>query len=900
MLSNVNGYFLFILCVTKIQIGVLYIPDVQKAKVIDVVANKIHVLPVAQNNAERSVDRFFSNIFIEREERQEKIIIKIYTRNNSSTLYNFDVTFSPTYKLNVLYTCMNCEFGRWITHALFDLIKYLPVYYQTEFKFDGYGREFEKKFNAMNVKLRILAENIDRFIQILFTLIYVEPHTVSSNETTVLHALYALKFKIKYFETLHNKFENRTFDIKNKSLDKVKGSNRTDNVVIAECLKVINAVRKFVFTNCHSYDSEFFPESTTDKKIFNAYSVKSNNNENDFINALLDTAADLQLVHSPENRCSTDQFLLKSVVMQNKNTYYYTNPYGVSYIIGEATVFLAGEKVPTTVNGILERIQLSYDIELIFFYQKSVLNTIMEVVYSKIKALFARSLYLSVDSQEYLLKIREKLKTHPGAFPKSLTDYFDCLVSASTLPINHILQTLNNLKRTATDWFSSIQLPTSIDFSLDEFLDIIIERERDFACFNEMFEFLSEEYDRNYMPFLVESSVRHFIRPTKNRDIVGDITDNSNECNYIDRMYSLCAEITFALNNAENYDTNSAEGDDCMWQADEKFQRAKRYFLMTLDSGTKDHNILKIAYDSLMTIINVKVLDKTSYSDNYKRAVYLLMAELNEYFLKYCVCPRERFGLSIFQNRNISDIGDRRVTENVISRFLQKPLEALHRPITDYSYLDLHDFFSNSVRKSNVITRYESVIMYYWKGEKTNFNEMYGHVDSRTALNFRFFYSFYDFFFKFYIAAYYFEVNEFFIYLKTEMRKNIDILREPITDTNVIEYKETVGKFSEIYFPKTLRPFIVNIKCFSKELIDDGITIEHKEYMSKQIEKEFNAFFIVIERNNKNTSNVNEKHVKADLLFIINELVTLVKNVFHQYLMLHKYNENENYFRFKT
>lgn len=905
-ISSVNPFVLF--CFLKTQMAVLAITNDEKTEVINAVEKYVKVLPVEEyrgENRPKYVSRFFRSIAIkcpnenivreqnvsETEQLTYEYVSDVYAYNGAVDKDKLSTSVDNVVdRLNILFITASCEFGRWIKNKLYNIIRIMPVLYHTVFIDSEYDHEFENNYEEIDKDLNGIADNIDRFIHILYTLVNAEPFTVSSNENTILRASYALKFKIVYLKSLH-----------------ARDGKRTDELVVRECLDVINEVQSFTLSNCPSAKVDSDGRAANDTQRLYGYGI--NLAMFNRLDEFFEQIACLKLEYESRKRCTAEQILLRSILKDGDGSDSVNNvesenvpKYCIARAINGSTITLADEEGGMTVNTIYSLLEKSYAIEVLYFYQKSVLNVVMSIMHSVIKSSLTECTQDALDGvKRFITKTRNDMKPTIEKFPKTLTDYFDVSVDF-TVTSDRLL---NDLESNAADRHSTVQLPVWVSRislgELEEFVVKIIENANDFECFNEVFEFLSVECELYYVPFIAQSNVRRHIRPTENRYIFSKTINNSNECDYVDSMYSLIVETTFTLNNITSYELGADERKRYVNSAKRKFQRIEMFYSVILDIGLRDHDILKIAYGALINVVNTKLVDENDRWHNVERTLFLFMTDLNGYAIKYCTSSSERLGLLLHQNLNIFGIGKLSATKKTITKLSRAPPSSLNdqRSFLDHSQFDLTFLFDNYVRNTKVFDVYENIIMYYWKGEKKTFKQMYGHATSSITLNARFLYAFYDGFFKFYVAAFYYEVNEFF----SKIRDNMT-LQAKRADLNIELFTKTASSLSEMYFPQTLRPFIIKLKRFALRIVEPNSTpdrIAYQESVSSQLRSELNTFFIVFENNPKNEANGNcfnqllsvfaEK--KNHLQYIIKDISDSVKLVFEHYKKLHEYDESE-------
>lgn len=117
-------------------------------------------------------------------------------------IYKFGVlqkinTLSNKNQINFLYICMSYWFSKWLKNEL------------------QIGRKNDNFFENLDSIRVPLIHNIDHFIHLL-QLIIVLDYSISSNDTTVLHALYMLIFKMHNYNITYSiqKVNNTALDFK--------------------------------------------------------------------------------------------------------------------------------------------------------------------------------------------------------------------------------------------------------------------------------------------------------------------------------------------------------------------------------------------------------------------------------------------------------------------------------------------------------------------------------------------------------------------------------------------------------------------------------------------------------------------------------------------------------------
>lgn len=797
-------------------------------------------------------------------------------------------------KLNAFFICMNCEVSFYVKNGLFVLLRDLPMFYQTKYFDVNYTNEFGKNFEDNNkTKLQNLASYVDMFIHNLNTLIEVEPDALLSNETIVLQTLYELKFKIDFFMTVYQD----------------KSATLSDDIIIRQFLNVMNVLQMFIVTNCENKAPTTVDEILDNKRVF-SYFINTTNlkDKETFFNAIN------EIVLKPHSYLQkgvpVEQMLLRSFVTEGESKV----PSSLSSVIRDAQIVMdkSGKMV---VKNVFDEVKNSYyDIELVFFYAKSVFFTIMKIIHSKTKSLLLAHNKPDQNDKETINSLKNKINSE--IFPAELFHYFDELMFlVETEDDTSVV--MDKMSEIFSELLDSVELQEfDLDVSLDQLIDIIIEHQDEFECFNVMFKFLRKTFGKHYVPFLVDEErrnyIRHFVRDTANG--LNQVSSFGNgKCNFIDGMFRIYLDIMSDINRSTIDSNPMLNSTNYTQEACKNIETVKAYFVHTINHEKNDYNIRKIAHNSLIVLFNFKCLtSKHNFVDNYKRLVDLLTHELNSYGIVHCSYPASRLGYLLYNNLNMNNFGNRHAAKALISSGIgvfPGTLDTLPDNMSTHkSYFDLRKLYKVIAKNSKVIECYSSVVKFYWKGELKNFRRLYTHATSGIILNFQFMYSFYDVYFKFYIAAFFFEIDKFHKYLT--VKTDIDPKNE-----KVVSYKNNVNNFFINCFPKTLWPFITKLKKFALSVTEPleaayksnhmllSIHTEHFEKESKIIKKQFSDWNFIVKTEhvqepivnlNFNCAKIFPNFFKRNLELLVKELYeTPVRNTLAKYLLLHQDNNCE-------
>lgn len=790
----------------------------------------------------------------------QNLNVQTYIVNKSICTHTDSVNTNPThdFKANAFFIFINCEFAYWLKYKLISIIETTPII--------SNNANSNDLIESLTTKLKFkeLVIIIDVLVNRLNVLINYKPQMYLSNETTVLHVLYILQFKIIYFKTLVS--QNKKF-------------TNTDDIVVREFLDIINTIQQFMLVNCSPENLNLTTDVMTDKTKSHSYVVETNYLRIfkkpeivSFLN-LISFLKDTNI-----NNFGEDDILLNRLVL-NDNT-----------LINTAKIVLYGEGQRLSLKDIYKRLTESYDIELVYFYMKSVLNTIIVLIHSLLEIKLIDAQIVSDDDKDKLSNILQRFKMIPGKFPKILTDYVETLLTTANSKMT-VDQILTYLKHEYSEAFETVKLRNLDEFaSVFCFLMKLLDFEEEFAHFNKYFKILNNEYGRNYIPFIVESNVRQYIRPTNYLEKVENTTSISTECNYIKNVYLLWGLVANNFNELLKNKIVSFRPIPLLSVTCDKYNEIKRYFFKTIEANKSDQNILRIAYNAFTIMVNVKCVNDTRNVENLQRVAFQNMAELNRYAIKYCRETEQNHGFLIQHNLSEVDLQDPETIKLQISTYLNVPLQSLDVDILPvHSYFDLGQLYYAHVQDSKVVEKFGEFIKFNWKGEFGDIHHIYKIASSNIAINYRFLYAFYDVIFKMYLVAYFYEIkNVYNNYLKTE-----NVSAVPVEDAKT--YTEIVDSFSEKVFPKTMRPFVARLKGFANELLSPQITENYVKFKFNRFEEEFMEHFINIENEKKENIGTSVSLIKFsdNIKFITDEVNESVRKLYKKYLLLHRPNENE-------
>lgn len=808
----------------------------------EIIQNCVQVLPVKNYGIDgKSLNPYFREISIKSKNNRFlgvfgfKMHIYIYGVSPSKET-------NVMYKLNCFYIYVNCKVALWLKNSIFNFIMNVLGFHQTK---NEQTKIIKKSFEEIKStkSWKSFDKYIKRFTSILFTLIYyVDSLAVLSNETKVLQSIYSLQFKIYYFELTY-----KNTDIKPND----------NSLMIRENVIIMNELQGFLLTN-YQEEMLFSSEGINDPKQPFGYTINVDrlNSIDSFFNHIKHFNLE------SHSTCLVDQMLLEGFVMYTGKVLKLIN---ISNAILDTKVALNGKDY-TSIKEIISRlVENFYDIVDVYLYQKSVLYVFVKILHIKTKLKLLTHEKPDTDDQYYYGSLKERI--NPESFPAVLVNYINSTTNLLKLKVwtGDVVECLSAYFKEELD---SVQLSTmASELDLAEFMNELLMHKSDLACFNNIFTILQKTFDKLYEPFDTEAYRRK------------DIKLMTSQCGFVDDMYLICFEISISLKNAGNLNNYQYVKANHIQNSCANFNNLKRYFLLAIKSNIENSSVLKIAFDAVIILVNLKCsAEEPHYIDNYERLVYFIMTQLTDYGLKYCnALPYhlERPYFMMYNNMNLNDVGQSDLIKYRIYQSLGISVDEEEIEL-EQNHFDLHYLYTRFIEKSNVVAKYIDVIKFYWKGEKKNIRQIYANFS--IILNSQFLYEFYDIMFKLYIAAIYFEINQYYDCVETMT----------YFDFNV--YNNVLQNFSENYFPERMRPFVKKMKSFAKYPSISFLKPSfHKNWLNQFCGNDINEWLIVIEYNNKpSIYNINSIDIINNMTNINNELSEKAPEILLNYSLVYR------------
>ncbi|XP_029345476.1 uncharacterized protein LOC115034079 [Acyrthosiphon pisum] len=716
------NFILIFLCITSNNFSVLSEPS--KLSELEKAVKKSLRISTTKNDVSYNIELHDSELF----------------------LYGYFVQPAPKEKktdmyLNIFYTYMNCSFAEWLQNKLFEFIKKFPIFYQSKFQ-NTYNNEFNKRFVGTDLiqKLNDIDSYVRRFISIL---LHNFLHLADSrdNDTSLLKTMLLLQFKI-HFLTLPS------------------DTKQADDIVVRSILEIMNLIQMFMATNCavHTYNETRFINDRyfiKSSHFFNFWITRSAET-NETINNILYRISQLGLEYNNKS-CNTDEMLLVNIVAE-------TPDHLVLREISHAEVFLNSKTIK--IYQLLQKIEKrECDLELIFWYQESVFDAIVKLIYSKmITAL-----------QQENSKPEEIVKSIPQfiELPTDVSDYFTSQTYYDSDKINKLIEKITYLRNSITNIIlETVDATENQKVSeLNEFTTYMDSKSKTFYCYISVRNFLRKEFAKYYIPFIRNVlKVDHIVfedMPIDEivRSDVDDKLSDSSRCQYVRDLYSLCLEATTFLKMIFNKERDLE--DEYVNQVNTILNTIRKRSINVIELCTYNgcRDLLKVSY-----YIYVVLNPKHKHHDVINKRLNSFVQSLEAY-------------------QNVS------IVENYST------------------FLNIDNFFKNYLEEMHLFIDNKPVISFFYKGERKYIDEIYKNI-SAIIMDPSHVFKLYDIYFKFILGSVFYEVWVFGTYVADNPRNYLGL-----EDCTNFHFRYTMFLDNE-HFPANLSILVSYVDRFSTLVYD--------------------------------------------------------------------------------
>lgn len=808
-----------------------YFTLLPKGRVLSINLDELELLATDNQIESLCVGKNVSYVYINR------VKYEIHTYDYDCDDHGFQLPSNPEFHTNTLsklYTCINCEFADWTRKELLKVIELFPILYDSSF-IDIYKRVRVNNFERVDPILQQIVNRTQQFVDILLNFQNVYRNAKDSTMDTQLSTtLLSLMFSVNVLN-------------QNSDGTRFEDSWSTDISITRTVLEALNSIQNYTNLNCKL-------NLYYDNKTLFGFSMGNETSDKKSIDKFLHNIKPLQL--NSEDSCRVDQILLTEMV---DTTFYHIN--------------WKTDNGTANIKNVMENIKLTKDFSLIFWYQKYMITTFMKLLFEIIKTHYKNYEILSKDTTDFFINWIHSTEIHKNPYlsPEliecmSLLKIHDSITKYSEG--NSLVETINKYMN-STPEILGIEEHTFVNSKMKDTIKYLNKFNKDFACFNRIFAYLSNKYDNIVFYESVYtnsdkiatlkkdvltkstkdesnifSSSTIFIKDSEpftadnEYKIVDDLYKNEG-CKLFIGLYHYFFKFVIELDHAhlekksktENEkQTQIAENDKKKTKTDSNVVKLDYYLLIkngfdeiythlsTLLNGYQHFPHLKVILNILPHFNMKRDFFLEKYHDEIKRTLYVIMTELNTYGIENCNPPNYNFLL--FNNMNFEIISQLSIVKKSINTSIDKLKST--RAITEQEWKSkLFPFIELIVYGENDFEKYEQITL-NWKGERITKNRMCKWFKSTTlgpslyAVN--------EFFLKFMFAVVFCEI---FSIIKDQpaIDVNFDTQNFPKKFTSIIiEINSYVSFYHEKHTQsKTTKESVIN------EFKNVGVFIDIKQ-----------------------------------------------------------------------
>jgi len=823
-----------------------------------------------------------------------KILCRVYINNLATGQPDIEdkgMEYIPKQSI-AFYFCINCFFAEWVENQLIELIQNIPYLYIDNPIFKN---KFIDDINKSDKSIKYIMEKTEYFINVLTN--FINKHSYNSTSKMV---------DISFFKLLVS-----TNILLNYVL--LKDEKMNVKKTLTRILRIINKTQKFMAYNCDIISSDY------NNKFFFSYSMtKSKTNKYHIdIDSFLNVLRQYHLVTIEIERCKVPNILLRNIIFSEDIVYEELK--SVKYYISEEVI---------DVIDFFKYIEMSDNLVIIYWYMKIILDIIIQLICKKTLIVLNNQWVFDTRITEGF-KIMSFLFTNSTIDDEQLVYGFKLLASNSLIEdsdrsnLKKAIKNYTCKKRITQDQFDSntdsskvlpdyvieIVSPLGSKYSLEEFMDAIINRDLEYKCFVNIFQILKIDHEQNYM--LKPYSVYRFMY-TKgtNENIVKEWTLSFHSdiketplCKLVIKMYQYCVEYGIALtgNNRTKkspIEINTKETID-FFECISDFMDSLFMYHPTIKQDRFLKELIMEIYPVLKTKEHALNYEWKIY--NLVRIIYVVMIALDKYSLE--VCKGKIKNNFLFNNVEYDTIGEHPNQKLDMLRDLQNELTFI---MQDKSNIPNLTYSFNELKKTfDLELLCDCKIWFFWAGEMKTKDDIYNIVKFQ-ILNPIYVYALYDIYFKYIMAILYCEFItvveqlHWHFEFKPETTAFVSMLINPLK-LEIAEDNILPKKFMDIYI-KCLNDFIKNYFTYGRIVKLDTDNI-------KQLERVIQNSDIVIDLKTpdrppsylqeRNTTEVKWNNIKQKIEDTVNkylkknkEIRNAVSEDYAEFLKLRKFYNN--------
>lgn len=509
------------------------------------------------------------------------------------------------------YSCMNCIFAHYIQEILYE-DTYIYLLY------DGYDKN----------NLILTMKKIMKLVNVLLKFLNIISYPFTN--TDFLNILLSLCIKINYSV-------EKDFIIS----------------IIPIFVDVINNIQNFIVFNCR------IPSKFNNKNLY-GYEYETNEWKKENINTIIQVIE--KTINTNIHCCSIEKMLLVEIIDSNNSELNEISNIKIRLQVNENKTNESELTIKENLNDTLNY----YSVEYIFLYLKSLFKAIILTILQKLKQILIEN-----NQQKKIIKFNNKKFEDLTFIYLSLTNLPENVISLlnsdisieNEKEINDILNKLNdqidalnndNKEKETVLGISKVNIiyeenPKENRMSLEDFLDNIKNYIEDYKCFILFFEYLNNEYKKNYTSTIKNEDKDTFVRKnffSEPYNYYLIINNDVKHCNITKMLIQNGIEVIDSINNIKN-------------DNDSEYNNIKNYFIKTMKYIKHISNQSSNSYyiknvdnmDYVMIHASISNCFNESKHDEIKRIVFIIITNLQKFVLEFCSCDHNFFSYDL-NNKN--------------------------------------------------------------------------------------------------------------------------------------------------------------------------------------------------------------------------------------------------------
>lgn len=742
-----------------------------------------------------------------------KALVEVYNSEPRYGTYIFNekqqkMVVDKTYALcNVI----NCKFALWAVHQTSFFVnsiytnRVVTEIYNSQSRDEFHESVFKQSLNDFIDQIR---DKVVRAISVLTYFFEIYSDSSYYTDFGVLKSLISLNIKIDLMSSRND--------------DSQTHFKRFARRIVELLLIEIAELQRFLSMNNCDYGTSFDDKNIS--KIFGLWiALDKTRAEEDFDMFLLKMRNVGLKSDDSLKKCSTRHIFLENIVKIHEEDLI------SSMIDTQVYNYSNGDDTRTRsvrIEEIRERIEISYDIDVICWYHDFVLSAIVQTLHMFLS-------YTNNVDENTIQKIREiKRKT---------------LENRNILPA-YFVEGINKINNVVGD---QSEVGNSTHY-LDQLLTRILENFDDIVCARKYLKNIIKENYKYHTPGSPNSSAL--------RNNLSGVDETKNEsytaCRFVSYVYAFSFRAQVVINEF-NHQLNSKLSKSGRKEIKNIFDTVLNYFLLVYKHEKVNYHFIQIAYN-LATILKNQLFNSNVKGEIiffFERILNIIMTKLDIYRLKYCSYMQNGKYL-LYKNINyLKTVTTKTPLEDFMHQFFviryrvaynfktSNPGDIFHSHNVHLFEIDY--LYKTFVQKNRVIALYGNVIKIYWNGQcrsiKNIFSDARKMIFNPQNIN-----ALYDVYNKFFLAVIFFEVYD--LSLGNDYNTSKEGLKKIMNEL----------KFDECHkiFPVTLTSFISDLNTifhFSDvEGRSDALSVLKQTRL--QIEEKFKESSFVITYNRDNLS----------------------------------------------